>query len=279
MGYRKWKPSERLAPYVESYWLQESAATDAAAPTRVLPTGRADLVLEFGDPFVHVSDCGVESVCPALTLTGQLTRATSFRATGRTGLLLVNFHPWATHFFGPAADLTDEVVDLSSIIGDARGRGLADEVRNAERTGDRLRIVERFLLDHLPRERPNARVVEAVRRLNGSYSAPSIAELATFLGMSRRQLGRLFTKRVGTSPKIFSRIRRFQFATRMRSAKASWGEIAAACGYTDQSHLSKECVRLAGVTPGVLDRRMARGPLHSYFNGDGPEYAALTSYL
>jgi hypothetical protein len=121
MGYRRWDPSLALAPHVESFWIQESPPAGAdVVPTRVVPTGRIGLVVEYGDPFLQVGPEG-ERPCPALALSGQMTGPRSFRASGRTGLLLVNFHPWATGFFGPSEELVERMVDLSDVVGAAAG--------------------------------------------------------------------------------------------------------------------------------------------------------------
>ena len=55
VGYAVLAPDPRLAPLVESLWVQdEPALEEEVEPTTILPAGRAALVLEYGDPFVEV---------------------------------------------------------------------------------------------------------------------------------------------------------------------------------------------------------------------------------
>jgi AraC-like DNA-binding protein len=53
------------------------------------------------------------------------------------------------------------------------------------------------------------------------------------------------------SPKTFHRVRRFQhILTRLRRVgQVDWADLALACGYYDQAHLSHDFRQIAGMTP------------------------------
>ena len=155
---------------------------------------------------------------------------------------------------------------MSSLRGAADGRA-------------RGRLVERFLLAYLPEREPDARVVEAVGRFERSGGVDFIADVARHLGITRRHLVRLFRATVGLTPKVFARILRLHSATRRKRCGGSWSEVAFASGYTDQAHLTRECVQLAGVTPVELDRRATRGPLQAFFNPGGAGLSERVVYL
>jgi AraC-like DNA-binding protein len=76
----------------------------------------------------------------------------------------------------------------------------------------------------------------------------------TELGMSERTLRRRFEAAFGYGPKTLDRILRFQrFLTSRHGLEArTTAHRAAAAGYADQSHLVRECRRLALCTPGQL---------------------------
>jgi AraC-like DNA-binding protein len=83
-----------------------------------------------------------------------------------------------------------------------------------------------------------------------------VRSLSSALGTSERQLLRRFDSAVGYGPKTLDRILRFQRFV-ARAPLAARGEeglarIAAEVGYADQAHLSRECVRLSGLTPARL---------------------------
>jgi AraC-like DNA-binding protein len=89
----------------------------------------------------------------------------------------------------------------------------------------------------------------------------NIDTLATHLALSASQLRRRCLQSVGVSPKVLQRTLRFQgflalaqagaMATGRRGADGMAG-LAVDVGYADQAHLSRECLRLTGLTPSQL---------------------------
>ena len=79
-----------------------------------------------------------------------------------------------------------------------------------------------------------------------------VADLATALGLSERQLRRRFLDAVGYGPKTLARVLRFQrFLTLARDGD-DLAALAYAAGYADQAHLTRECRRLSGRTPAEI---------------------------
>jgi len=281
MGYTILQPDARLAPYVESVWVQEfprNAPDTPEVTTHILPVGRTELVIDFGDPFVRVGDAGEERI-PTQIYLGQRTRPISVRGTGRTGLVIVSLYPWAASVFGPADELTDRVTTLSDLVSPARCRQLEDEAGTALTTAERARVVERFLLELLPLAAPDERLVVALHRIRRARGDLSIEALARSLDLSRRHLVRLFQRTVGVPPKAFARVSRFQNATSLRRSGQSWAAVAHTAGYVDQAHLGHEIRRLTGLTPTELDRRVANRPLTRTFNTPSPSRFYNTVYL
>jgi AraC-like DNA-binding protein len=122
-------------------------------------------------------------------------------------------------------------------------------------TTRRVALLEEFLLS-LPFRR-DLRIERALQRLDqggGDGQRARVAIVAGELGLSERQLERLFLERVGVSPKHYARLRRFEHAAQLtRDGRAS-GEIAFATGYTDQAHFIREFRRFTGTTPRRLIR-------------------------
>jgi methylphosphotriester-DNA--protein-cysteine methyltransferase len=64
---------------------------------------------------------------------------------------------------------------------------------------------------------------------------------------------RRFTEHIGYGPKTLQRVLRFQrFMRTIASPRVELAGAAALAGYADQSHLSRETRRLAGLTPRQL---------------------------
>lgn len=82
-----------------------------------------------------------------------------------------------------------------------------------------------------------------------------VAAMADLLGLSARQLHRRCLPLFGYGPRHLSRVLRLQRAV---STPGSLADVAHACGYADQAHLSREVRDLAGTTPTGLRRELGR---------------------
>jgi AraC-like DNA-binding protein len=82
-------------------------------------------------------------------------------------------------------------------------------------------------------------------------------DIASAVGLSQRHFIELFASEVGLTPKLFGRIRRFQRAVdqSQNGTRTDWAQLAIECGYFDQSHLIRDFVAFAGVSPAEYRRR------------------------
>jgi AraC-like DNA-binding protein len=72
------------------------------------------------------------------------------------------------------------------------------------------------------------------------------------IGLSSRHFKELFLRQTGLTPKAFQRVRRFQNALKTLHCRQSddLADLAATCGYYDQSHFIHDFKNFSGVTPG-----------------------------
>lgn len=151
----------------------------------------------------------------------------------------------------PAAALRSTVVSLEDLL-----QGAAREL------GERLALAEdwatcwRALDDVLARQPDDGgRVAPDLRRawqrLLETGGRIPIAELARELGWSQRHFGMRFRSELGLAPKVAARVIRFDRSVSLlrRSPARPLGEVALACGYSDQSHMNRDWRALAAVPP------------------------------
>jgi AraC-like DNA-binding protein len=117
---------------------------------------------------------------------------------------------------------------------------------------------------------------QAWRLIVGIRRPPSIADVAQTIGWSRRHLLDCFVAEYGVTPKELHRIARFDRSKQAlrTSAGASLAEVAAACGYFDQSHLAREWNQLAGCAP---SRWLSSEELSFVQDGEAHAIAGLTA--
>jgi transcriptional regulator GlxA family with amidase domain len=88
--------------------------------------------------------------------------------------------------------------------------------------------------------------------MRGAGGAVRVADLADGAGCSHRHLVSRFREQVGATPKTAARVLRYSRAARLLAlGHLAPAQVAAVCGYADQSHLTREFTRFAGTTPGA----------------------------
>lgn len=145
-----------------------------------------------------------------------------------------------------AADLMLKLIELD------HGQDLAIEIAdhmvyNAVRSGDqtqRVSIQARYGMR-------NQHVAEAIRLMGSMTENPlSTAEIAERLGITPRQLERLFERHLDCSPKRYATTLRLEKARNLLlQTEVSVTEIAHACGFGSTSHFSRVYRGRFGVTP------------------------------
>jgi len=82
-------------------------------------------------------------------------------------------------------------------------------------------------------------------------SGVTLTDLAEASGLSRFQLLRGFARATGMTPHAYLVQRRIGIVRRMIAGGTPLAEAAFACGFADQSHMTRTFVRAYGVTPGA----------------------------
>lgn len=148
----------------------------------------------------------------------------------------------------PAAELVGQRVALADVWSAARSRQISDSAAGGAIGG----ALEKVALTRLESARPDpvaARVVEALDAGRG------VRGIAADLNLSERQLHRRCLAAFGYGAKTLGRIRRMQRALAM-PASVPAAAVAAAVGYADQAHLTREVRALTGVPFGRLTRSL-----------------------
>lgn len=269
MHYLEFAPIPQLADAVDRIWVLEGTAAAAGGEAEpILPDGRPELVLHFGDPFDRVDARGPARQAPLL-YAGQVTQPLVLRPTGRVAVIGVRFHP-----HGGIAVLGHPQHELAGLtlgvdaISPPLGRALLAVQESADDLMRAAAAVQQVLVRWVQPARIDARVRCAVEAIERSRGRASVDDVAAAAGITRRHLERRFLDAVGVTPKRLARMTRFQHALRTLQGGASRGHgaaTAAACGYADQSHFIRDFREFAGCSP--AEHLLRDGVLTGFFIG------------
>ena len=244
-GYVERLPVQAVAGLVSAAWVQEVAKGAPEYVQRHVPNGAVEMQWRPGSP-------------PRLV--GPLTAPLIEELPAGSTVVGIRFRPGAAGpALGiPACELVDEVVGVEHIWGRCAAETLEDGLSAAASPRAALGVLECELARRVAgADPPDALVLEAVSRLM-PWRVADVRSLTSALSISEAQLRRRCHAAVGLSPKVLQRTLRFQgFLALVQQAIAQGrppgdeglAMLAAQARYADQSHLTRECVRLAGVAP------------------------------
>jgi AraC-like DNA-binding protein len=265
MQMMRHRPLPPLDRYIDCFWWSQRNEAQRQAE-HMLPSGGAQLVFALHEaPILCASPDGKSIAWSGSMVHGPQSRYYVAGAKPTGAVLGVAFRPGAasTVLGVPMTELAEQHVGLDALWG-VRGRDLRDQLQSATGPDEAFRLLERSLAARLHRPLLMHPAVAQALATPWSSSMTRVADLQRASGYSPKHFIALFRASVGLTPKQYSRIRRFNSVVRSIAADEGWGlaELAAAAGYADQAHLTREFRELAGVTPTAYRRGGQERPLH-----------------
>jgi AraC-like DNA-binding protein len=262
MLYREFPPDARLRPFVRVCWTLSGPGADMA-PQPILPDGCTELIVHRARPFWRHHAAAAAERQPAHLFVGQMLAPAVIAPDGDADVVAIRFEPFGAHALigTPQTETADLIVDAGA-LGEPWLNRAVRAAEAADSADAAVKILETALIARLERTRhqhaPDARVIAATRALIASAGRLSVDATARRAGTSTRQLERLFQQQIGTSPKRFARVLRFQHAASniIDGAPAPLADISTASGYFDQAHMIRDFVTFAGTTPGQFAARL-----------------------
>jgi AraC-like DNA-binding protein len=246
MRYAEYPPSPALARIADCYWILEGPGTGVPEP--IIPDGRIEIVLHYGVRFErHHPDGSVERQ-PLSLIAGQMLAPMCLGYRGVAGVAAIRLRPAAARAVlrASAVEITNRSIDLEDVFGSTATL----RERLARAADDRARVtLQETWLGTVVRGQPAAAIDAAVRQIAASGGTVDLAGVADASGLSVRQLERRFLTDVGVAPKSFARLVRLQTALRRIAAGQALADVAHACGYYDQPHMTRDFSRLADTSP------------------------------
>ena len=164
--------------------------------------------------------------------------------------LQVRLSPVLAHaVLGVSPEREGTVVALDDLWG-RDARRTEEQLRAAASWDDRFAIAEAALVRRLEAGGAvDPEVAFAWQLMATNRGRVRVDRLAADVGWSRKRLWSRFRSQIGLTPKRAAQLIRFDHAAHLLAAGHSAALVAAESGYFDQSHLHRDVMAFAGVTP------------------------------
>ncbi len=246
MFYQKIYPTELLQRYVRYFWVLEGNGLDFSQKTtfKIMSDGLPGLIFQTNKKAFRDRD---NKELPQLFLYGQTTRYTEQIAINSFQNIGIYFQPNALKsIFGiDANELTNLHIDIDDIL----KTNITEQISNTTSTNEKIELLTAFLLQQVKRINISSEQLNfAISQLEKGMSLQGIQNE---LKISERSLERYFKQHIGISPKLYSRINRFQSALEsIRQTQFNkLTDIAYESDYFDQSHFIRDFREFAGTSP------------------------------
>lgn len=248
-------PAPALRSFVACYWASEpihpaelSAPASSEAVDRVLPDGCTDMIFEqdLWDSRYRVSYCGMLDY-PFSILYDEK------RPVRRFG---VRFFPGGAYPFIKTSlcEFANRLLALDAVWPHV-AEEIGERIAQAATLDEKVRLIEHYLVAarKINKEVECSQMANVLYRIFRSKGTLTIRELAEAEAISVRQLNRHFARYIGTNPKTFCAIVRFQavISDIVKGRETDWRYIALNRGFFDQAHLIHEFNRFYGASPTV----------------------------
>lgn len=251
LGFQHVLPHPILQPYIRWYWRIQANLANTNTEN-LYPEGGSGFVFNFGDPLLGSSRTiktavfqGIETTSQSLTFKGVLSS------------IGVRFQPGGYRAFMdiPPATIQSMTVPADAIHLDYAN--LFQRLGDLPNWHDQITHLNQFFLDRfLPLPYQRLTVAFQTKFQNQAFAC-GIGDLARELGISERQLQRIFKQHVGLRPKQllqFIRINKMRHVLKWQP-KQTLTRIGQDLGFYDSAHFIKSFKQIVGMTPSAYQMR------------------------
>jgi AraC-like DNA-binding protein len=248
--HTEWRPPH-LTAVVDAIWHFEGKT--ALPRERLFPAAHLEMILHIGARFRDVDASGVtREEFPRACLTGMQLAPSVIEAPAEPCCVMgIRLRPIGAYMLlgRPAVLAQGATFDLTDVLGTEVAE-LTERCQSMRSAEERLRFVGGWLSGlHARAHDAHPAIAWVTRQLERTGGRESIAALRTQTGLGAARLVDTFRDHVGTSPKRYARVLRFQRALSLLQGGGALSDAAMAAGFYDQPHMNADFREFAGMTP------------------------------
>jgi len=261
MNYRTFSPPDALKSFVRYFWVLDFDIDSPLKTLSAFPDGCPGIIMVQSDGGAICDN--LNKGLPEIYLHGQTIAPSRVTCQGNFSITGVSFQPHALKsIFGvDANEFTNAGFDLN-LVQRKNHFNLSEQFAGEGTAEGKIKILSDYLLfQHQNNERQTEEAVRyAIGQIIQSKGSLSLRALQKTLQLSERSLERKFNQSIGISPKLFSRICRFQESLKQlrTSGYDKLSDIAYENGYADQSHLIRAFREFTGFSPLEFKRQSSQ---------------------
>ncbi|WP_080060178.1 response regulator transcription factor [Spirosoma aerolatum] len=253
MRFDKVIPVDPLKPYIKHFVISESTLESTY---KIFPSTSLVIGFQYQGQLTTITE-SQSKILSTAGITGLSDHVQVFKNSADIGTILVFFTEVGLAFFTscPANELFNQSISLDTLFSRQTISETEEKLAQAQADSERIQVVERFLLSQLKMIQGDKLVIEAVRLIYQSKGTIRISELNQKLATSQSPLEKRFRKLVGTTPKKFASLVRFNTVLNdLTTSIKSLSEICYEHNFFDQAHFIKDFKQYTGETPERIKR-------------------------
>jgi AraC-like DNA-binding protein len=247
MRFDKFIPTDHLKPYIKYFIMSEN---ELETEYKIFPSSGLVIGFQYKGQLATIKNETINKLSSA-GITGISDSYKIFKNSTGIGTILVffteiGFMHFASH---PANELFNQSISLDHIFDKSNITEIEEKLALVHTDKQRIQIVEKFMLSQLKDIQTDKLIVEAVKIIYQTKGTIRIKELNEKLFISQSPFEKRFRKLVGTSPKKFSSIVRFNAVLNDLNNIKSLTELCYENNFFDQAHFIKDFKQFTGDTP------------------------------
>jgi AraC-like DNA-binding protein len=254
--------SSNISDYVSGILILE-AKLEKEMESLMTVKGTASLAIPFGKPFRYrlidqsiVKNKFKSDFFEESALFGQITSFGTVASQGELKLAFVVFTPVGLYSFlqQDVSRFTNMITPISDIPKISLEEDFFINLKKAKNDFERVKLIEDQLQNHfanIPKVYKRSTLDNVLNEIIAHEGNVSMENLAEKMGKTKRSLELNFKKKIGLTPKIYSRIVRFNalYNRLLQGSEKDFFEMILQYSYVDQSHFIRDFVEFTGFTP------------------------------
>lgn len=251
---------ETLKHYIKCYWTA-IGELDSSEPHKILPMDHMDIIVPLKGKYFHVE--GEKLIQnPDILFHGIHTFAFEIVQREYVESFGISFRPWGAYslIHAPLDRFKDRYMCLNSVNKEIANELLETlahdfDIKSDQSVVAKIKELEAVLCQNILGYEIDPETIAIIDEAIKMKAQP-IGNICETLGVSARQLERLFNKYVGTNPKNYFRICQFEEASRQVIYNDKpLTEIAYDAAYSDQAHFSNTFKNYSKTSPSGIRRK------------------------